>query len=427
MKTLKSKQHDNNQRTNDMKKEFDNREKKGRTCLICLGTFACHLGREIDKMGIENMHVWLMDGNAGDFLSSCIHHSQTEDRFILLVACGGKTGSKLTSTSIVELEKWNLKFSAIAVLPSLLEGGVNIVRAIRTAERLHESAKRTFFIENCYPLTDEPVTVKQGMEMLTFKVHSLVNSAVLEIDRQDEMGTFFFDYQEKAMKHEKVLYSLGCMFKEGSIVKKDVTKAFEYFQKAANIGSAAAWCNLGIMHEENKNYPNAMNAYMNAAYKGDAEGSCRLARMYEDSIGVDKDDSMALNWYIKAARLHHPEGILKFACFLLDGKGVEQNRLLGLKNLRIAAETGYQPAREELVRRLREDRTRNPGLRINQKLSILVIESGFSTRMYATKIGYPFNRFQQILDGKTEVDVPLLQAIIKSYPNTDLKYLLGGE
>ena len=413
-------------RTNDMKKEYDNREKKGRTYLICLGTFACHLGREIDKMGIENMHVWLMDGNAGGFMSSCIRHSQTEDRFIILLACGGKTGSKLISTSIAELEKWNLKFSAIAVLPSLLEGGINIARTVWIADRLSETARRTFFIENNFPSNDDLVTMKEGLSTLTSKVYSMVRCAIDDVDRQGEGRNVLDDYREKSMKHEKVLYSLGCMFKEGSIVQKDVTKAFEYFQKAANIGSAASWCNLGIMHEENKDYPNAMNAYMNAAYKGDAEGSCRLARMYEDGIGVDKDDSMALNWYIKAARLHHPEGILKFACFLLDGKGVEQNRLLGLKNLRIAAETGYQPAREELVKRLREDKKRNPGLKIHQKLTLLVIESGFSARMYATKIGYSFNRFQQILDGKTEVDVPLLQAIIKSYPNTDLKYLLGG-
>ena len=119
-----------------MEMNLNNREKKEMTYLICLGTFACHLGREINKMGIENMHVWLMDGNAGGFMSSCIRHSQTEDRFIIFVACGGKTGSKLISTSIAELEKWNLKFSAIAVLPSLLEGGINIARTVWIADRL---------------------------------------------------------------------------------------------------------------------------------------------------------------------------------------------------------------------------------------------------------------------------------------------------
>lgn len=99
--------------------------------------------------------------------------------------------------------------------------------------------------------------------------------------------------------------------------------------------------------------------------------------------------------------------------------------MLGLKNLRLAAETGYAPAREELVRRLREDRSRRPGLKLDQKLTMLVIESRFSARMYATKIGYPFNRFQEILDGKSDADIPLLKATLKSYPNVDLKYLLS--
>jgi len=399
-------------------------EKKNRTYLVCMGTLACQLGRSVDSLNIEGMNVWMTSVNEHDFLSSCIRHCNMEDRFVLLADCGDKNGSKLTYSAVAELEKWNLSFSAIAVLPSLMEGGVNIVRAIRTAERLHESAKRTFFIENCYPLTDEPVTVKQGMEMLTLKVHSLVNSAVLEIDRQDEMGTFFFDYQEKAMQHEKVLYSFGCFYFNGNIVQKDIAKAFEYFQKAANIGNAAAWRRIGMIHEANKDYPNAMSAFTTAAYKGDADAMCELARFFEDGVGTTQDDAMALNWHIKAARLHHPEGILKLACFLLDGRAVEQNRMLGLKNLRIAAETGYQPAREELVRRLREDRTRNPGLRINQKLSILVIESGFNARKFANKIGYPAARFQSILDGKEECDISLLRAIMKAYPNTDLNYLI---
>ena len=69
-----------------MDTKLNNREKKGMTYLICLGTFACHLGREINKMGIENMHVWLMDGNAGGFMSSCIRHRKTEDSFIIFVA-----------------------------------------------------------------------------------------------------------------------------------------------------------------------------------------------------------------------------------------------------------------------------------------------------------------------------------------------------
>ena len=398
---------------------------KGKTYVLCLGTFACHIGRELQRTVGDDRYIWMMDGNDNGFLGSCIRHCQIEDKFILLTACGGKTGSRLTDSAIAELQKWNLKFTAVSVLPSLMEGGANIARALWTAEKLSNEARSIYFMENRFHVEDGLDTIKEGVAALSAKVCSLIVQKDGRRNRQEQMNGLLADYRKSAMQHEKVLYSIGCMYQEGRTVQKDASKAFEHFQKAANIGHAGAWCRIGGIHENNKDYINALSAYTNAAYKGDADGACRLARLYEEGLGTEKDDSTALNWYIRAARLNHPEGMLKFACFLLDGRGVERNRMLGLKNLRLAAETGYAPAREELVRRLREDRSRRPGLKLDQKLTLLVIESGFSARMYATKIGYPFNRFQEILDGKSDADIPLLKAILKSYPNVDLKYLLS--
>lgn len=67
-----------------MNKESDKKGKKGKTYIVCLGTFTCHLYRVIDRMGIENTHVWMTFGNDHGFLSSCIQHCDIKDRFILL-------------------------------------------------------------------------------------------------------------------------------------------------------------------------------------------------------------------------------------------------------------------------------------------------------------------------------------------------------
>ena len=400
--------------------------KNGKTYILCLGTFACYLGKQIEKNIDNDIKVWMLDGNEhkNGFFSSCIRHCDIKDSFLLLAAVGGNTSSKLANFISAELENWNLKYSSIIILPALMEGSTNIARALWESQRLVSVSERIFFIENSYPSTDNIGTIKQGIEALEAKVYTMVKMALIKMDKHSEMINILDEYRNRCMNRENILFSIGCMYEEGRTIQKDIGKAIAYYQKAANFGHATAWLRIGDLYRERKDDCNAFNCYINAAYKGEAEAACKLGELYTNGIGVEKDYAMALHWYIKAAKQGNAEGILQFACCLLDGRGVEKNRLLGLKNLRIAADTGYKPARDELIKRLREDRSRKTGLKLHQKLTIWVIESGFSARMYATKIGFPFNKFQQILEGKMDADIHLLKAIIKSYPNADLKYLL---
>lgn len=97
-----------------------------------------------------------------------------------------------------------------------------------------------------------------------------------------------------------------------------------------------------------------------------------------------------------------------------------------MKYLRIAALTGYQMAREEMKKiRLESNPSKSNNATINQRLGLLVAESGLSSLYYAKKIGYPTNRFQNVLDGIEEVDISLLRAIRRAYPDVELNWLVG--
>ena len=86
---------------------------------------------------------------------------------------------------------------------------------------------------------------------------------------------------------------------------------------------------------------------------------------------------------------------------------------------------GYQLAREEMKKIRLSNSTTSPKETINQRLRLLVAESGLSSRYYAMKIGYPTSKFQDILDGMEEADVTLLKAIRKTYSDVDLNWLVG--
>ena len=382
--------------------------------LICLGTFACYLGKAIQKRAGDNLTVWMVDGNNPEKLGNDISRCTGNDRIILLTAPGGGTASKLSVWTAERLDKGSLTYGSVIILPHLIEGGSIVARALWTADRLF-SSDCTHVIEN-FPFAEGISSVRQSVDALMLHVYTKLMEALQGKAVASESKEALENYRERSLQQEQVLFSMGCMFMESRMVARDVCRATKLFMQAAAMGHAGAWKKLGDIHLEKEDYPNAMTAYRHAAYKGDAESCCRLGYMYSTGMGSEPDESMALHWYIKGAKGHHPEAILQMACMLLDGRGVEKNRQLGLRNLRLAAESGYKPARE--------DCTPAHGLKLAQKLTILVIESGLTARLYATRIGYPAARFQMILDGKAEGDIALLRAIIKAFPETDIENLI---
>ena len=137
-------------------------------------------------------------------------------------------------------------------------------------------------------------------------------------------------YQKAAdMGSMDAVAGLGWCYYNGNGVEKDLEKALEYNSEAADAGVARAQNNLGLMYDDgegvNKNKVKAAELYRLAANKGDANAQCNLGFMYEDGVGVPQDFAQAVEWYRKAAEQGLARGQCNLGFMYENGKGVEQD------------------------------------------------------------------------------------------------------
>ena len=101
-------------------------------------------------------------------------------------------------------------------------------------------------------------------------------------------------------------------YENGEGVKKDKTKAAEWYRKSAEQGYARAQCNLGYYYQFGKGIlasddAKAVEWYRKAADQGYACAQYYLGESYKNGWGVEKDKSKALEWYRKAAAQGHED------------------------------------------------------------------------------------------------------------------------
>lgn len=102
----------------------------------------------------------------------------------------------------------------------------------------------------------------------------------------------------------KAMYDVGKLYERGRGVKKDMAKAAEWFQKAADGGKASAQARLGILYFEGRgvkqNYNKALQLLNSAAKANVPSAQYQLANMYELGTGVKQDLKKSIFWYQKA-------------------------------------------------------------------------------------------------------------------------------
>jgi len=143
--------------------------------------------------------------------------------------------------------------------------------------------------------------------------------------------------------------SLGLQYERGEGVLKDLRKAAEFFQKAADQGNADAQCNLGWLYENGwgvpKDFAKAEQLYRKAAdqgnrdaiaslkrlskpaepNQGDAATQFSLAVLYEHGLGVPKDLWKAADLYQKAAAQGHAGAQTVLGWLYEHGEGVPKD------------------------------------------------------------------------------------------------------
>lgn len=115
-----------------------------------------------------------------------------------------------------------------------------------------------------------------------------------------------FDLLKKAevQNHIASIIEIGLAYYSGSIVKKDKVKAFEYWDKAAELGSLEANVRLAfsLILETQKDINFQLSVLQGAADEGSVLAESALGYCYENGIGVQMDKAVAANYYRKASQ-----------------------------------------------------------------------------------------------------------------------------
>ena len=159
---------------------------------------------------------------------------------------------------------------------------------------------------------------------------------------------------------------LARAYASGRDLPKDDAKAFSYFQQIADQQAdisprspiakyaAEAFVALGQYYLDgipamplapNPSY--AAHLFRHAAsYFGSGEAQYRLARLYMNGDGVEKNVGLAVNWLATAAKKQHAESQATLGELLWRGQDVRQRRARGLALIMLAHENAVASGKE---------------------------------------------------------------------------------
>jgi TPR repeat protein len=169
------------------------------------------------------------------------------------------------------------------------------------------------------------------------------------------------DYAKALMWNEKAATSgsaraylnLAMMYRDGTGVAKDETKAMQDFTKAADMGDMKAPRYLGLYAAHAGDFAKAFSFYQEGASRGDITSQFYLGHAYELGQGVGQDYAQAQTWYTKSAeRGDHvaSDGMVGLAGLYERGLGVAQDLDKAIALFEQAAATGNEDAQKALQR-----------------------------------------------------------------------------
>ena len=123
----------------------------------------------------------------------------------------------------------------------------------------------------------------------------------------------------------KEYYDLGFNYLENN----EYEKALEYFNKAIELNESAGYNGLAVCYEEGKgveqNIQLANKYYLLSAEKGYPSAMRNIAVQYLNGNGVEKDPTVSVYWWKKAANEHN-DAIAMFNLGYACAKGIGTNQ-----------------------------------------------------------------------------------------------------
>ena len=124
---------------------------------------------------------------------------------------------------------------------------------------------------------------------------------------------------EKKCDAKEFVYcvDLAIRYANGDLVRKDLSKSVQLFQRACDGGLADSCGMLGMFYEDGtngvlENKSKAIQFYQKACDGGVGNSCSNLGEMYEEGSGVRKNSAKALLVYEKACSFKYEEGCTKY-------------------------------------------------------------------------------------------------------------------
>lgn len=123
--------------------------------------------------------------------------------------------------------------------------------------------------------------------------------------------------------------------------------AYKEFRAAAEEGHSDSQFNVGLMFEQGigvgKDEKEAIAWYQKAAVQGNALAQYNLAVLHENGRGTAVDFAQANEWYRKASAQGDPLAIGNLGMLYMRGQGVKENTIAGLALLLVSATMDSSP------------------------------------------------------------------------------------
>jgi TPR repeat protein len=127
----------------------------------------------------------------------------------------------------------------------------------------------------------------------------------------------------------------------------NLSLAYKEFLVAAQAGHADSQFNVALMYEQGigigKDEKEAIVWYRKAAEQQHAAAQYNLAVLYENGRGTEIDFAMANEWYRKAAAQGDPLAMGNLGMLYVRGQGVTENKVAGVALLMVSATLDPSP------------------------------------------------------------------------------------
>jgi len=167
------------------------------------------------------------------------------------------------------------------------------------------------------------------ISLLFFCSHSFANDSQSTADIETDQQTFITLQTIAENGNATAQRMIASMYEQGDGVARDMSKAIEWYRKAAVLNDDVAQFYLGYLYYQaiglKKDYKQAFVWFSKAAQQGNADFQYNLGNLYRYGEGTEVDLKRSLKWYHLAANQDQSNAQFDLASLLVDGLLINQD------------------------------------------------------------------------------------------------------